>query len=387
MRYQDSARALLTMVAFSLVGNTVLAVQPMVVGGLVDYLHFSQREAGLVASAELTGFSLAGMALLTFVHRVDRRVLAYVGIAIVVTADLIACAVKTFPLMFAVRMLAGAGSAIAYAIFPVLAASSSRPERVFGLVNATSIGYAGAFVWVAPKLMELGQLPGIFLSMGAIALLVSPTILWTPASLPAAAGREPVGRLNISVVLLLAATLCLYVGHGGIWAYQERIGIAAGIPKQRIGSLLGSSMLIWGVAGSLLATWLGLAWGRVRPQILALVLSVFAAILLVVGADPLTYGLACALIAFSWFFGLPYLSGWLAALDPQGRANIACVLVSTLGSALGPALAAALLGGQSGYAAIAVVAGACYLSCLVLVIIVAIASQAAAVTSSSDFGS
>jgi len=386
MRYQDSARALLTMMAFSLVGNTVLAVQPMVVGGLVDYLHFSQREAGLVASAELTGFSLAGIALLTFVHRVDRRVLAYVGIAIVVTADLIACAVKTFPLMFAVRMLAGAGSAIAYAIFPVLAASSSRPERVFGLVNATSIGYAGAFVWVAPKLMELGQLPGIFLSMGVIALLVSPTILWTPASLPAA-GRAPVGRLNTAMVLLLVATLCLYVGHGGIWAYQERIGIAAGIPKQRIGSLLGSSMLIWGVAGSLLATWLGLAWGRVWPQVMALGLSVFAAILLVVGADPLMYGLACALIAFSWFFGLPYLSGWLAALDPQGRANIACVLVSTLGSALGPALAAALIGAQSDYAAIAVVAGACYLSCLVLVIMVAIASQAALVTSSSDFGS
>jgi len=319
----------------------------MVVGGLVDYLHFSQREAGLVASAELTGFSLAGIALLTFVHRVDRRVLAYVGIAIVVTADLIACAVKTFPLMFAVRMLAGAGSAIAYAIFPVLAASSSRPERVFGLVNATSIGYAGAFVWVAPKLMELGQLPGIFLSMGVIALLVSPTILWTPASLPAA-GRAPVGRLNTAMVLLLVATLCLYVGHGGIWAYQERIGIAAGIPKQRIGSLLGSSMLIWGVAGSLLATWLGLAWGRVWPQVMALVLSVFAAILLVVGADPLMYGLACALIAFSWFFGLPYLSGWLAALDPQGRANIACVLVSTLGSALGPALAAGGRGARAG---------------------------------------
>jgi hypothetical protein len=88
-----------TMAAFSLAGNTVLAVQPMVVGGLVDLLHFSQSQAGFVAAAELLGFSLGGTALLFFVSKVDRRVLTLVGVGIAVSADVAACMVRAFPPM------------------------------------------------------------------------------------------------------------------------------------------------------------------------------------------------------------------------------------------------------------------------------------------------
>ena len=376
VRHSDTVRALLTMIAFSMVGNTVLVVQPMVVGGLVDLLHFSEREAGFVAAAELLGFSLASLSLLTFVHKVNRRVMALTGVAIVVVVDVIACTIKTFPPMLVLRFMAGAGSATAYAIFPTLAAASSRPERVFGIVNATSIAYAGVFVWLAPKILQLWHLPGIFLTMAALALFVSPTISWTPANsgdrtMPGAvrvAGARRRTKLNPNIAMLLGVIFFLYIGHGGIWAYQERIGVAAGLAKEQIGNLLGSSMLIWGVAGSLLATWLGLAIGRIWPQIISLGASILAALLLVLGAGALTYGVACALIAFSWFYGLPYQTGLLALFDPKGRANIGGVLMSTLGSALGPTLAAILLG-YGGHVAIGAMAGVSYVICLVLVLI------------------
>jgi predicted MFS family arabinose efflux permease len=376
VRSSDTVWALLTMIAFSMVGNTVLVVQPMVVGGLVDLLHFSERQAGFIAAAELLGFSLASLVVLTFVHKVNRRVLALVGVAIVVVVDIIACTIKTFPPMLVLRFMAGAGSATAYAIFPTLAAASSRPERVFGIVNATSIAYAGVFVWLAPKLLQLWHLPGIFLTMAALAVIVSPTIKWAPAYSGARAvqGAERVGgarprmKFNTNIAMLLGVLFFLYVGHGGIWAYQERIGVAAGLAKEQIGNLLGSSMLIWGVAGSLLATWLGLAIGRIWPQIISLGASILAALLLVLGASALTYGVACALIAFSWFYGLPYQTGLLALFDPKGRANIGGVLTSTMGSALGPSLAAILLG-YGGHAAIGAMAGVCYVICLILVLI------------------
>jgi predicted MFS family arabinose efflux permease len=376
MRHSDTLRALLTMIAFSMVGNTVLVVQPMVVGALVDLLHFSEREAGFVAGAELLGFSLGSLALLAFVHRVNRRTLALVGVAIVVGVDIVACMVKTFPLMLVLRFMAGVGSATAYAVFPTLAAASSRPERVFGIVNATSIAYAGVFVWLAPKLLQLWRLPGIFLTMAALALIVSPTIGWTPAyaseqsaqNAMAASGARAKWKLNPNIVMLLGVIFVLYIGHGGIWAYQERIGVAAGLAREQVGSLLGSSMLIWGVAGSLLATWAGLAIGRIWPQVISLSASILAAALLVLGTSLLAYGVACALIAFSWFYGLPYQTGLLALVDPKGRANIGGVLVSTLGSALGPTLAALLLG-VGGHTAIGLLAGFCYLVCLLLVLL------------------
>jgi predicted MFS family arabinose efflux permease len=377
MPHHETYRALLTMAAYSIIGNTVLAVQPMVVGGLVDLLHFSERQAGFIASAELAGFSVAGLAVLTFVHRANRRVLALAGVALLVCSDIAACLISSYPAMLICRSVAGMGSAAAYSIFPVLAAASSRPERVFGVVNATSIAYAGAFVWLAPRLLALWHLPGIFLGMALLAVILCPTILWTPArrhqvvapGLQAAPSRSARSRLNMNIAILLGVTLCLYIGHGGIWAYQERIGMAAGLRRVQVGALLGSSMLIWGVAGSMLATWLGLVIGRIWPQVLSFAISIVAAVLLVVGGSPAIYGVACALIALSWFYGLPYLSGWLALLDPNGRANIACMLVSTTGSALGPGFAAALVGSGSGYASIAAMAGTCYLICLGLVLL------------------
>ncbi|HEY6483354.1 MAG TPA: MFS transporter [Steroidobacteraceae bacterium] len=369
-------RALLTMAAYSIVGNTVLAVQPIVVGAMVDLLHFSQRQAGFIAAAELSGFSLGGACLLTFVHRANRRVIAISGVALVCVADVLACLIKSFPLMLVDRSLAGVGSAVAYAIFPVLAAASAKPERVFGIINATSIAYAGVFVWIGPTLIAKWGLPGIYLVMVALAVLVSPSIFWTPAYGPksrtalAAGAAHLRGWLaaNANVLILLVVLVCLYVGHGGIWAYQERIGVAAGIPRAQVGRLLGSSMLIWGVAGSLLSSWVGLSIGRIWPQIISFGGSIMAAMLLVAGTGPVAYGIACALIAASWFFGLPYLTGLLALFDPKGRANIAGMLASTTGSALGPAVAAILIGYGSGYPAIGAMAGVCYLLCLVLVL-------------------
>jgi predicted MFS family arabinose efflux permease len=376
VRHSDTLHALLTMIAFSMIGNTVLVVQPMVVGALVDLLHFSERDAGFVAAAELLGFSLGSLALLTFVHRVNRRMLALVGVAIVVGVDIVACLIATFPLMLVLRFMAGVGAATAYAVFPTLAAASSRPERVFGIVNATSIAYAGVFVWLAPKLLHVWHLPGIFLTMAALALIVSPTIGWTLAYADDQSARDGARaegarahwKLNPNIVMLLGVIFVLYIGHGGIWAYQERIGVAAGLAKEEVGRLLGSSMLIWGVAGSLLATWAGLAIGRIWPQVISLGASILAAALLVLGTSMLAYGVACALIAFSWFYGLPYQTGLLALVDPKGRANIGGVLASTTGSALGPTLAALLLG-IGGHTAIGVMAGFCYLVCLILVLL------------------
>jgi MFS family permease len=127
------------------------------------------------------------------------------------------------------------------------------------------------------------------------------------------------------------------------------------------------SMLIGGVGGSLLAGWLGLRLGRVLPQLISLGLSSVAAILLVSGATHLLFGLACALVAMSWFYGLPYQMGLLAAFDPHGRANMAGLVMTTGGAALGPAVAATLID-ESGHAAIGVFAAACYLVCLLLVL-------------------
>ena len=100
---------------------------------------------------------------------------------------------------------------------------------------------------------------------------------------------------------------------------------------------------------------------------ISLGVSIVAALALVFTDSSLGFGIASTLIALSWFYGLPYQMGLMAAYDPRGRANIAGSLMTTSGAAAGPAMAAILLG-YGGYRVIGVFAGLCYVVALALVL-------------------
>lgn len=366
--------ALLVMIGLSMLGNSSLVVQPMIVGGLVDYLGFTERQAGFVASVELGGLSLGMLLLVGIAQRIPRNVLAIAAIALIAAANVASCFIHEFELLLPVRFLGGVGAAMALAVFLTMAASQKRPEKTFAIVNAVSIAYSGVFTPFAPAIMQAWQLPGLFLILAAVALLMLLLIPGVPLAMRSAEisrAQPPAGVLPLRIVMLLMMMLLLYTGHGSIWAFQERIGTGLGLSSHEVGRWIGLSMLIGGVGGSLLAGAVGLRLGRVWPQLLSLGISAVAAILLVYGHTPLLFGAACGLVAFSWFYGLPYQMGLLSAYDSKGRANMAGLVMTTGGSALGPALAAILIG-QAGHVAIGLFAAACYVLSLMLVLPAAI---------------
>jgi predicted MFS family arabinose efflux permease len=368
---------LLTMIGFSMLGNSSLVVQPMIVGGLVEKLGFTERQAGITASVELSGLSFGMVLLLLVGRRCPPRLLGLAAIAAVVLANLLACTVHHFEEMLLVRFAAGFGAAMALAGFLAMAASQEMPENTFAVVNAVSIAYSGVLTPFAPHILAAWGLAGLFLTLAAIALLMLPLTLGlhygSSSAAPSKHDQSDIPSLPLSrqVLLLLMMMLLLYTGHGAIWAYQQRIGVGLGLTNLQIGNMIGMSMLIGGVGGSLAARVLGLRLGRVFPQYMSLGASALGAMLLVWG-NPLVFAAACGLVAFSWFYGLPYQMGLLAAFDPLGRANMAGVVMTTGGAAAGPAIAA-LLVPQAGHAAIGAFAAACYAGCLLLVMPGAIA--------------
>ena len=361
-------RSLVAMGAFAMAGNTPLVVQPMVVGAMVDSLGFSERQAGILASLELTGVTLGILGLIGLVGRTATVTLAMLAVSAIVGANVMTCFVRDFSLMLPLRFLSGLGAAAAFCVYLNLAASREQPENIFAVVNAISIAYSGLLNLVTPALLKMWNLPGIMITLSLITLLALLTVRWLSASdasraAPGTAFR--IGAVPIGILPLLGMMLLLYTGHGAIWAYQERIGVAAGLSGHAVGKWLGLSMLVWGVLGSLLARVLGMSIGRVWPQFLSLSASVVAVILLVFALTPFAFAVACALIAFSWFYGLPYQMGLLAARDPKGRVALAGVMMSTGGMALGPGITATVLVAH-GHWPIGVFAGVCYLCALAI---------------------
>jgi predicted MFS family arabinose efflux permease len=377
----SNPRSLIAMGAFSMAGNTPLVVQPMVVGAMVDLLGLTERQAGVVASVELAGLTLGILAMLPVMSSAPRTALALFAVAAITGANLLTCFVSSFTWLLPTRFLSGIGAAAAFCLYLNMASSDEQPEHVFAIVNAISITYSGILTLLAPYLLHAGGLPGLLLTLCLMTLLALLTIPWVIRYGPHSYGPQSSGPTHSSrpaplsgftslpsrVMLLLAMMLLLYAGHGAIWAYQERIGVAAGLDEHAVGKWLGLSMLIWGVGGSLLARLMSMSIGRMWPQVISLGASCLAVLLLVYGSTPAAFAISCGLIAFSWFYGLPYQMGLLAARDPKGRAALAGVMMSTGGMALGPAIAALLLVGRAHWP-IGVFAGICYLLALAIAI-------------------
>ncbi|HVW69104.1 MAG TPA: hypothetical protein VHB68_09010 [Steroidobacteraceae bacterium] len=370
VRSHSSARPLVVMGAFAMAGNTPLVAQPMVIGALVDLRGLTESQAGVMASVELAGLTLGILAMLPAVTRIRRPVLAVFAVAMIIAANVTTCCLSGFWPLLPIRFLSGVGSAAAFCVYMSLASASERPENAFAVVNAISIAYSGVVNLVAPYLLSVAGLAGILGVLSAVTALALVTLPWS-GLVPAGGG--PTAALARSAgqpepwLALLAMMLLLYTGHGAIWGYQERIGVATGLSEQAIGRSVGLSMLVWGVAGSLLARALSLSIGRMWPQIVSLGVSCAATLVLVYVDTPWSFTVACALIAFSWFYGLPYQMGLLAARDPKGRAALAGIMMSTGGMALGPALAAFLISG-SAHQRIGVFSCACYLGALAIAI-------------------
>ncbi|MGA8706417.1 MAG: hypothetical protein WB646_05460 [Steroidobacteraceae bacterium] len=365
-------KTITAMSAYAMAGNTPLVVQPMIVGALVDLRGFTERQAGIVAAVELTGLTLGILCLIGAVGRVRRSSFALLAVSAIVAANVATCFVSQFHWLLPLRFLSGIGAASAFCISSSLASSSSKPENSFAIMNAICIAYSGVLTLLSASILQLHGLPGIMLTLSFITLLALLVIPWIPSQM---IGTRPSGvasarakvpwAIPLPVLALLGMMLLIYTGHGAIWAFQERIGIAAGLTEHAVGKSLGMSMLLWGVGGSLLARLLSLSLGRIVPQVISLGASCIAVLLLVFGTTPVAFATSSGLIALSWFYGLPYQMGLLAAHDPKGRAALAGTMMSTAGMAAGPGIAAFLLVGHD-HGPIGVFAGICYLCALAI---------------------
>jgi MFS family permease len=76
-----------------------------------------------------------------------------------------------------------------------------------------------------------------------------------------------------------------------------------------------------------------------------LALSAASALLVAAGRSPGMFISAAMCFYLAWVFGLPFLMGIIAALDPHGRAATLGIVMQNVGLAAGPAAAGALATG------------------------------------------
>jgi len=339
----NSRRTIIAIVFLAVVGPCVFILQPGFVQGLVEYVGFSEQQAGLIASYEIFGVA-ATTVLLSFISsRVDWRRFMTGCLVVCVLGNLASIGQTDFNTLSLIRFATGVGSGGVVSLTFTMMGLTQRADRNFGYIIVWVLTY-GAF--------GLLLMPSAFSTIGMNGVLVffavfSGAGLYFVRALPhsgeaVALPEENVDFSTLLKALTLVGILVYNTAVGVVWAYLFLVGLAAGMGEQAVANALTVSQFL-GIAGAFLAVIFELRIGRVLPLAFG-VLGGAASVYLLIGdvGATLFWAGVCG-FNFLWNLSMPYLLATLADFDLRGRIVVHGVSMQFTGYAIGPFIAAQLL--------------------------------------------
>ena len=331
----------------SAVGVAMLLFGPLVIGAYVDTEGLTETQAGYLFSLEMAGYALSSALVFAVITRLNWRHILLAGVFLAVSANITSIYLHDYTGLAGFRFMAGLGAGLLMNITMVSIALTLNIDRNYGFWAVLQLTVGAAGLYLLPGFMPAYGLAAPFLTITVLALLVLPLVKRFPEH-GRTAGATP-GKYNKLFLGLtgLLGIFIYYSGQAAVWAYIERVGIAAGIGPGSVGSVLSAS-LVAAILGAALATWLGDRLGRRLPVAASMICSA-AGISFLWGVQSVyPYIIAACLFNAAWYFCLPYLSAIIANIDTDGRLVIGLAVVFPSALAAGPALATWALAG-AGY--------------------------------------
>ena len=368
----DTPVSLLAMMLTGIAGVVAMGLNPVIATAYVDYLDFSEVQAGYVLAADMSGLAIGTLLVSARVHVWNRQVVAISGIAIVLVGNLACLELASFDSMLVTRFIVGTGAGSAAGVMAASIAASGNPDRFFGFYTVVTLSAIALLMSLAPRLLASFGIKGLFSLLACTAL----PALCLVGKFPAFVAQRKIGvgekapswrEMPLRIVLIVSiATLVYYTGTGAVWPYISQVGKARGFALQDIGNLLAVAQL-FGVAGAMVPVFLGTRLGRMPPVTFSLVVSICCLLALLGYSNKLVYALVIQLYMFVWLLFFPYLMGIVSELDPLGRLAGVSYALQSVGFAIGPALAASLIM-SGGYAVLFSLGIVCYLVTLILLL-------------------
>jgi predicted MFS family arabinose efflux permease len=336
---------------------------PVFVEAMVKWAQLTPAQAGYVQAAESLGKALAAISLLFFVHKIEWRRLVRFALALLVVGNLVSIFVTDFTALAVVRFVCGMAPGMVVPIAYAMVGMTAKRERNFGWLLTTLLMYGAVAFTVLPVLYAKFGLAGGLVFYAAFALIG----LLATGAVPATAGGDAAASVDAqsdaradaaSGVLhtlpsrlrpVTVLTLGFYfIGMMGAWAYFSLIAAAGGVAESSISGALASSQ-IFGILGGLLVVVTGDRLGRLWPITAGLLATVGALLLLEGHLTALTFTVSAFAFAFFWNHTHPYLLSAISSFDRTGKLVVYATVAQMCGVAIGPALAARLLGESGDY--------------------------------------
>ncbi|MDG1663089.1 MAG: MFS transporter [Pseudomonadales bacterium] len=350
----DSMLARLLLAFLATAGLFYVNIMPALVDGLVEGLGLTNKEAGLVGSANVYGAAVGAFLIVFLLGRMHWRSAAWTFLGALIFIDAISIFVVDAQLLTGIRFLHGViGGMLVGTGFSVIA-RTDEPDRTFGILLGVQYGLGGLGIMVIPPLVPAFGTPILFITLigfSAITALMLPFIADYPVENTTPTDR--VGRPPSSIQLgplslTMIALFFFQAANMAVFAYIIGLGRSFGLETAFITPVLGAASWV-GVLGALLVVVFSTRYGRFFPVLAGMTLTLAATALLHYSGSQLAFIIANCAVGITWAFIIAYLLGMSAEFDKAGRMAALGGFASKMGLASGPFIAA-LIVGENNYA-------------------------------------
>lgn len=348
----DGLLACVLLAFLATAGLFYVNIMPALVAGLIDGLGFTNRQAGLVGSANVYGAACGALVAVFLVRRLPWRRVEVVALLLLLTLDLVSTQVTTATPLMALRFVHGVVGGTSVGVGLSVMARTAIPDRAFGMLLTVQYGAGGLGIMFLPGLAQQFGPKVLFLALAGftlVTLLMLPFLAeYPPRERTAAPVREP-GRIQRGpLIRTLVAVFLFQAANMGLNAFIIPLARHYGLADPFISGTIGVANWI-GALGSIAVIWMAGRVGRTAPIVGVLILSIAGTAAFLRSDLGLVFIIANVITAIAWSFLIPYFFGMCADFDPAGQSATLAGFFSKMGLATGPA-AAALLLGQDNYA-------------------------------------
>jgi len=337
--------------AFSIIGTVTLMpllVLPAMIGVLVDNAGMSEQWAGWSASANFMASAVIGLLVALRVHHLNLRRLSTWALTFAIAADLASgFTAGSTTIFFAARIVAGIMLGATYVAAVSSFARYDGFERGFGLYVTLQFIVSGLGLYVVPVYADQMGAMGLFGGFAVLDFLaLGFTRLLPSEKADDSADSESPNELNIllglTAIMAILGFAAFEAANNAQFTYIERFGVFLGVSDQQIGfSLLIASLV--GIPGAFSIVVVGQRFGTLGPLVFGISIAMVGLTTLLYANNYAAYFFGSCCMGFAWAFCLPFIQSFLATIDRKGSAIAAGTSLSTLGSALGPGLAAVVV--------------------------------------------
>jgi predicted MFS family arabinose efflux permease len=346
-------------IAAQVIGGLVTQMSPFMIGGFMDGLSLSERDAGFIASLELLTLAVTAIVMAPILPRLSYRRAALCAVVIAVLAQGASIFSNSLVSVATLRGLAGVGEGALCAIsLSVVASRSRNPDKLYGYFQIVwALGSVALFA-VGGQLTAVYAHHGILSFIACVTLAIAPFLLFIPdvrARSDDGAGMKMQQASPLLGLMTLASIVLYLTVSAGVYAFSTPLGERAGLDASSVANVLSVASLI-GLGGAGAATALNVRWGRAIPISGFCVAFILVTLVLCLSRDPTAYIVALVASAVIFYFSVPYMLGLAAALDRSGRWAAAACSAYLLGFAAGPLVGGVVIAaaGYGGLAAVCV---------------------------------